>query len=691
MATVIVADETGLIKRVRLRDSQVMARMGHQAKGRSIHCMAWAGLQSADSNSHDESWRTREQEIAVGFKSGLVELYDARTLEMSASFDATALSAASPAPASATSTAAAQPIPPGLRAPKSLNAPSQLSGLAVLQGKSAGVDAVQPDQRRLLTCTHSGIVQLTPFRSLTPAEGVKMEEDNEDQMADAPTTTHKQNGTQKESKKRRNGGASPALAPAPTPATAATSSSPSRPASYTSYPDGGCSWSIGSNVSVLKVEPVSQSLFACGGKEHMLELWDLDSSRSLWKEKNVAHDMLNLRQQVWITDLAFVPNTQGRELVTGTAWHQLRSYDSRAQRKALYSVELSDHAITCVDVSPDGRYVVLGDGGGRLQQRDRRMNGRMVHVYHGIGGSVRGIQMHQSEPMIAAAGLDRFMRVYDVNTRKQLNKVYLKQKLNAVLFSTQTKEQAKADEEPERAADDEEEDGDEVWNELNKRKVKQEEGEDDSAPSMTVSSSKKRKGDRSGGDGHGKKIKVKTEPVGDADEHDDDDGQDDDDDDDDDDDVQVTSAPKSIQVRSSANSRSTTRTGAMPSTTVTSAARRLLSAPASNGMKGKGKIESNEEEGESEEEDDEEDDEGEEGDEDDESEQGEDDESEQDEKDEPEDEEMDEDEDENESGNEVDDSEEEASDEKPSSASPAPRRGTNGKTASRSSRSRLRK
>jgi ribosome biogenesis protein NSA1 len=491
---------------VLLKDGSVPSRLGFQAPGRQVHCMAWAGL---GSSVVADEWEAREKEVMVGYKSGLVELYNTQSRELIARFDALSL------PRSSTLRAgfeaqAARAIDPATRAPKSINATSQLVGMAVLQAASAASSS-RTHERRLLTCSSGGVVHIRPFSTLT-LDGEE-EEEEEEKAAPAPAA---------KSNKKGKRGASPALSaqPAPGSAAAASASAPvaAAPAAVHVSSSGASSFLVGSHICSLKVEPLAQSLFACGGKEHMLKLWDLSASQgpvNVWKEKNVAHDMLNLRQQVWITDLAFVPNSGGAELVTGTAWHQVRSYDTRASKKALYSVEVGDHAITCIDVSADGRFIIAGDGSGRLQQLDRRMGGRMVHVYRGMGGSVRGIQAHESSPMLAAVGLDRFLRVYDVHTRAQLHKIYLKQKLNAVLFSAQTPAQAKESDEAQADAEAEaarlaaaNDEDDELWKELHKRsaqRVKQEEGVE-AATSASASA----------GNGSGLYVKKRKAPTGDA-------------------------------------------------------------------------------------------------------------------------------------------------------------------------------
>lgn len=57
-----------------------------------------------------------------------------------------------------------------------------------------------------------------------------------------------------------------------------------------------------------------------------------------------------------------------------------------------------------------------------------------VGRFVGPCGSVRQIVKHEYLPVIACVGLDRMLRTYDINSRKQLDCVYLKQRLNCMLF-----------------------------------------------------------------------------------------------------------------------------------------------------------------------------------------------------------------------------------------------------------------
>lgn len=134
------------------------------------------------------------------------------------------------------------------------------------------------------------------------------------------------------------------------------------------------------------------------------------------------------------------------KLATVTGYHHIRLYDTRAQRRPVQSIELGDHPFTRCCVSPDDLTLVAGDTVGRVSRIDLRTM-RMTGVYKGATGSIRDIAFHPSGKYLATVGLDRIMRTYDVETRQQTNRVYLRQRLNCVLFSSEEQVQAFAKEE----------------------------------------------------------------------------------------------------------------------------------------------------------------------------------------------------------------------------------------------------
>jgi ribosome biogenesis protein NSA1 len=81
-----------------------------------------------------------------------------------------------------------------------------------------------------------------------------------------------------------------------------------------------------------------------------------------------------------------------------------------------------------------GMRVWAASGTGHMQVLDMRSS-KMMDALKGAGGSVRALALHPGgQPLIASAGLDRFLRVHSTATRAGNCRVYLKQQLTAICW-----------------------------------------------------------------------------------------------------------------------------------------------------------------------------------------------------------------------------------------------------------------
>lgn len=180
----------------------------------------------------------------------------------------------------------------------------------------------------------------------------------------------------------------------------------------------------------------------------------------VFKAKNLPPNPQTLLQQpIWSSAMTFLSQTDTTPiggstnlLAIGTAHKQLQIYDVRAdatqRRPVLYTPEwdvnkenLLDYRVTSLCQLNSNR-IAVGDSAGYITNLDLRkitnQRGRSTSAnvgrFTGPAGSVKQIIKHERLNIIACVGLDRMLRTYDINSRKQLDCVYLKQRLNCALF-----------------------------------------------------------------------------------------------------------------------------------------------------------------------------------------------------------------------------------------------------------------
>ncbi|CAM9802466.1 unnamed protein product [Pylaiella littoralis] len=360
---IITADETGLVKVVRLESGECLAvSPGEQSRAHAVRRICYDHPASATSHHHHQPSDFLAR-IHIARSAGVVETWDVSQSEREGNNDGSVCALS-------------------LRG-TAVNCPAAPVALTSLPPTSAS----SSEAARVLTCNGEGEVQI----SCAGPDGISNDEATSTRFSiRGPISAAVAVGT--------GGGA------------------------------GGAGLSL-----------------AAGGKENDLKTWDVDTGQCTWKAKNVPHDFLDLRQPVWITTLCplavqGVSNGGGgsagagtTQLVVGTAHRQVRLYDTRAQKRPTHSVDADEHGITTIAVAPDGREVVVADTAGLVRVLDLRKI-KWGRRFEGPAGSVRGLAFHPTLPVLACVGLDRMARIYDYRSREQKYQVYLKQRLNAVLF-----------------------------------------------------------------------------------------------------------------------------------------------------------------------------------------------------------------------------------------------------------------
>ncbi|RNA36918.1 WD repeat-containing 74 [Brachionus plicatilis] len=204
----------------------------------------------------------------------------------------------------------------------------------------------------------------------------------------------------------------------------------------------------GSDIFAIKKNPFNINLIATGGIENDLKVWNLDKTEAIFKAKNVSDNWIQLREPVWVSAIDFLDENR---VVIGTGHHQVRVYDLKTGiRKPIYNLTYGENPITAISVLPDfSNRVIVGNTRGEMEMIDLRSavskndQCKTIKKYKGFQGTIKSIQIENcpqyklngSDLCVAACGLDRFLRLHHVESSSLFCKVYLKSRLNCLLFS----------------------------------------------------------------------------------------------------------------------------------------------------------------------------------------------------------------------------------------------------------------
>ncbi|XP_078389060.1 WD repeat-containing protein 74 [Cetorhinus maximus] len=221
---------------------------------------------------------------------------------------------------------------------------------------------------------------------------------------------------------------------------------------------------VGRAVCRMRQDTTRPERVATGGKENALKVWDLERLQEpVFTAKNVRNDWLDLRVPVWVRDMQFIPASD--KIVTCTGHCQVRVYDpSTPQRRPVLEVTYDEYPLTALSLTPDANSVVVGNTRGQMAVLDLR-KGRLLKCLKGQAGSIRSVQCHPTLPLVASCGLDRFLRVHSTETKMLQHKVYLKSRLNCVLFTSRGNWEEE-DAECTALEGVKEEEGDEIWDSM---------------------------------------------------------------------------------------------------------------------------------------------------------------------------------------------------------------------------------
>lgn len=258
-------------------------------------------------------------------------------------------------------------------------------------------------------------------------------------------------------------------------------------------------------LSAFVHNPYARGIFACGGKDNDLQVLKLFEkkkkftskdfkSSSAWKVKvlfqaeNVEPDHLDLEVPIWISGILFCKDTpkKGYKLVTSTRHGHIRKYNTEEDTEPTDSYKVCDKPIITLTFATEEQdeilitdthtYVVrlsltkvdakahriVSASAGTFFKPSLKLLGK--YSEGGNTGAIHGVDVAIAKGIVAFGGLDRYLRVFNIQTRAMISKVYLGTQISAItiLDSSDGDEES---EEKKRELEAEKDD-EEFWNDL---------------------------------------------------------------------------------------------------------------------------------------------------------------------------------------------------------------------------------
>lgn len=265
--------------------------------------------------------------------------------------------------------------------------------------------------------------------------------------------------------------------------------------------------------------PNEIGVFAYGGKEidlKIIRLFSIDKkiSKKTFENKeflkiekildckNVPNDHLDMRVPVWISKIKFFEeeNSEGYKLITATRYGQLRLYDTSKSESPLNDFKINEKPLitlnfanedqneiivtdthklvakyTLSKIDPHG-FKISSASAGTIIRPTPKLLGK--YSEGGNTGATFGADFAYEEGLVAVGGLDRYLRVFEIETRKIVAKVYVGTQISDILFLDAEDEEEEVEDGGERkvqiktkkrnitTAEDEESDEEDLWNQL---------------------------------------------------------------------------------------------------------------------------------------------------------------------------------------------------------------------------------
>uniref|UniRef100_A0A915NYA0 WD_REPEATS_REGION domain-containing protein n=1 Tax=Meloidogyne floridensis TaxID=298350 RepID=A0A915NYA0_9BILA len=179
-------------------------------------------------------------------------------------------------------------------------------------------------------------------------------------------------------------------------------------------------WNAGDNLITMRLaRGDSPTVFATGGKENELKVWNFEDQKCVFTAKNVRPDNLELRVPIWIKNCRFMDES-GNCLATSTGNAQIRLYDIRVQRRPVLQETWLEEPINALSTCCRENHLLAGNSRGELGLFDFRLSStsRLKSKYKGFSGSIKSIDASDNHPQFISCGVDRFVILHNLDTKQ---------------------------------------------------------------------------------------------------------------------------------------------------------------------------------------------------------------------------------------------------------------------------------
>lgn len=245
-------------------------------------------------------------------------------------------------------------------------------------------------------------------------------------------------------------------------------------------------------LDAFTIHPVKRNLVAVGGQERDTEIVELDwkelTQKSIWQARNVKETRIHLRVPVWVKKIYFLDTEEEGEvfkLLVVTRYGQFRLYNPKEGRRPRQDMKISEHPITVVErgTGTNSHTIVASDTKTstyvvNITDTSFNMAGKLA----GATGAVQALSAYstfekRNSPVMATGGLDRYLRVFELDGRSVEAKVFTGTQITAVLvldgFSKTVETSVPVFIDYKKRERDAEADADDLWDQLDEVSAKQ--------------------------------------------------------------------------------------------------------------------------------------------------------------------------------------------------------------------------